>query len=304
MKIFGKNRESFIYCSDTQLKDLLVVDNAESFRYVFDRYDPLLKKNIENAFHVKSETAKKTFNKRCNELHDYLLADNCAKLKLFDPKCSTFEVWLAVASLSFFKKTFCDENTALVERYRKGDDAIVYQRYKNDFEEKIRLRGNKGTDVVEENAKDLAYDLKLHLFDDNYRRLNTYDPSKKSFDAWFKTVLNNFSIDQYKKTQKKEKEVINSGGFVRIDNEATSAWETSVVDIQDEEKEALLLELRELLNILEPPRYREVLIALFFDREKREDVAERLHITVDNLYNLTKRALDRFRKLCKEHEII
>ena len=304
MKIFGNRRDSFTYHSDTQLKETLLADKAEAFNYVFDRYGPLLKKNIGTAFQINPEDAEKTFKKRCNELHGYLLANNCAKLKLFDPDSSSFEIWLAVTSRSFFKKAFCEENTALAEKYRSGDPAMTFQRYKTDFEHAIRLSGEMKNDVIEENAKDLAQSIYEHLFKDNCRRLNTYDPSQKAFDVWFKTVLRNFSIDQYKKTQKKEEKVIDSGGFVRIDNETSPIWENSIINTDDEEKKELVQTLRELLDTLEPPRYREVLIALFYDGEKKEVIAEQLHVSMDNFYNITSRALARFKTLCKEHGLI
>lgn len=304
MRLFGRDKKQFAYQSDAQLAKALAAGQQAAFDFVFDRYHELLQSNIKSAFHIKeNDKAERVFKKRCSELQDYLLADGGAKQKLYNVEDSDFMAWLASVSYSFFKKTFCDENTAIAERYRKGDDAIVYQRFKSDFEEKIKLSGKKGLDVIEENAKDLAYDLKLHLFDDNYRRLNTYDPSKKSFDTWFKTVLHNFFIDQYRKNQKKEEEVIDSGGFVRIDDETNQLWESSIMDTDDNEKKEFIQILRDLLDTLEPPRYREVLIALYFDGEKKEDVAQRYEVSMDNFYNITSRALARFKKMCIEHGI-
>lgn len=297
MRIFGNKRDTFTYRSDAQLKDALVANNAESFKYVFDRYDPLLKKNIESAFHIKSETAKKTFNRRCGELRDYLLDNDCAKLKLFDPDSASFEVWLAVVSLSFFKQTFCDENTELAKRYRNGDDAIVYQRYKNEFADRVNLVSEWNV----ENAMDLSQNLYIHLQEDNYRRLNTYDPSKESFDAWFKRVLHNYSIDYFKKNQKNKKEVIESGSFVRIDDETPPTWQSSILNTEDEEKEELIQTLRELLKTLEPPRYREILEDLYYEGYKYEDIAQRYQVTIANAQNIASRALKRFKVICKEH---
>lgn len=302
MKLFGNHRNKFTYCSDMQLKEALFANKQEAFDYVFEQYAPLLESTVKSAFKVNEEEAKRTLKKRCTELQDYLLADDRAKLKLYEPDSIPFEAWLASVSRSFFKQTFCNENTALVDSYRKGDPAIVFQRYKFDFEQKIRLNGKKDTDVIEKDAEDLSQNLYIHLFKDNCHKLNTYNPAKESFDAWFRVVLRNFSFDQHEKEQRKEREVIDSGGFVRMDEQDTSpAWERLIQDTDDEEKRELLEELRELLQSLEPPRYREILMALYFEGEGKEDVARRYQVTMDNFYNISKRALDRFKKICKEH---
>lgn len=303
MGLFNIHKKKFTYQSDAQLIEALIDKQQDAFDYVFKTYKPLLKSLVESTFKVSigKEEAEQTLKKPCTALQDYLLANKCAELSRYNPDDSSFENWLASKSQKFFK-TFYEENTTLLERYRKGDHAIVFQRYKKDFEQKIRLGGIIDTDIIEKEAEDLSQNVYIHLFNNNYQNLNQYKQIKGSFDDWFRVVLKNYSADQHEKEQKKVKDVIDSGGFVRIDdNDTFTSWERFIQDTDDEEKKEMIETLLELLNTLEPPRYREILLALYFKGEKKEDIAQRYEVTMDNFYNITKRALDRFRQICKEH---
>ena len=59
-----------------------------------------------------------------------------------------------------------------------------------------------------------------------------------------------------------------------------------------------MMDLKTAIKCLMPPRYSEVLEALLLKDEEPEKVAQRLEITIENLYNLKSRALA---KLIKEH---
>lgn len=52
------------------------------------------------------------------------------------------------------------------------------------------------------------------------------------------------------------------------------------------------------LDELEPPRDREILTALLIHDEEPQEVADRFNVTVDNLYNIKRRALA---KLIQKH---
>lgn len=303
MKLFGINKKQFVYQSDTRLVEALSAGQQAAFDYVFDRYHELLQSNIKSAFHIKEkDKVERLFKKRCGELQDYFLANDCAKLKLFDQSNSTFDVWLAVTSFSFFKKSFCDENSALVERYQIGDETIVFERYRLDFEKFIKITGEQRTSVIMEDAKDLAYELREHLFQENWRRLNIYDPTRKPFDAWFKSVMHNFVIDYYKKNKKFEKHVIEKGGFFRIDEQdASPNWEQLIYTIDDEEKIELLNLVRKTVETLQPPRYRDILIDRFYKGEEYEDIAQRYQVTIANAQNIVSRALKRLKETLAEN---
>lgn len=303
MKLFGKNKKQFVYQSDSQLVEALVACQQDAFDYVFDRYHELLQNNIKSAFHIKEkDKIERLFKKRCGELQDYFLANDCAKLKLFAQSNSTFDAWLVVTSFSFFKKLFCDENNALVERYQNGDEAIVFERFRLDFEKLVKINGEQRSGVIMEDAKDLAYELREHLFQENWTRLNTYDPARKPFDTWFKSVMHNFVIDYYKKNNKFEKHVIEKGGFFRIDEQdASPNWEQLIFTIDDEEKIELLNLVRKTVETLQPPRYRDILIDRFYKGEEYVDIAQRYQVTIANAQNIVSRALKRLKEKLEEN---
>ena len=234
MKLFGKNKKQFDYQSDAQLVTSLIAGQQAAFDYVFDRYHELLHSTFKSAFHIKKkDNVDQIFTKRRGELQAFLLDSDSAKLKLFNPDESDFKVWLATASLSFFKNTFREENIAVVERYKSSDKAIFYERFKSDFEKKIRDTGEKNNDFIRQDAQLLSDDVFMHLSKDNWRGLSTYDPSRQTFDAWFGWVLHNYAIDQFRKSNKKsdedvynsmhskksEDDVIEQSGFFRIDEQ-------------------------------------------------------------------------------------
>ena len=315
MKLFEKNRKQFDYQSDALLVAALIAGQQAAFDYVFDRYHELLQCNIKSAFHIEKEKAERIFKKRCGELQTFLLDNDSAKLKLFNPDESDFNVWLATVSLSFFKKTFRDENSAVVEGYKGGDKAIFYERFKYDFEKKIRETGEKDNDVISQEAKLLSDDLFIHLSKDNWRGLSSYDPSRQTFDVWFGWVLRNYAIDQFRKrikktnedvyssihSKKSEDDVIEQSGLFRIDEQETiSKWEQQIFTVDDEDKEELIELLRKALKTLEPPRYRDILMDLYFEGKTYDEIIENYQVTKANAYNIVSRALYRLKTIIEE----
>ena len=60
----------------------------------------------------------------------------------------------------------------------------------------------------------------------------------------------------------------------------------------------IMMDIQQGLAKLEPPRDREILTALILRDEEPQTVADRFHVTVDNLYNIKRRALA---KLIQKH---
>ena len=53
----------------------------------------------------------------------------------------------------------------------------------------------------------------------------------------------------------------------------------------------IMMDIQQGLAKLEPLRDREILTALILRDEEPQTVADRFHVTVDNLYNIKRRAL-------------
>ena len=54
-----------------------------------------------------------------------------------------------------------------------------------------------------------------------------------------------------------------------------------------------MMDIKHGLDQLEPPRDREILSSLLLRDEEPHEVAKRIGVTVDNLYNIKRRALAR-----------
>ena len=293
MKLFGKNKKQFDYRSDTQLVEALIAGQQAAFDYVFDAYHPLLHSTIKSAFHInEEEKVEQVFKERCAELQSYLLADNCAKLKLYNSEDFGFVEWLASVSRSFFKKIVCDENIALVDRYREGDKAIVFERFQSCCEQIIRKIGGEESESKGK-AMLLLEEVHKHLLKDNCKKLNTYKPDQQVFDTWFKTVLHNFYLDQLEKENKFERSVLASGGFVRIDDQDIfPGWEKQIFNIDDKDKLELIKIISKTLETLQPPRYHDILVDLFYKGKGYDEIADSYQITKANAYNLMKTKIE------------
>lgn len=303
MKLFGKNKKPFDYQSDVQLIAALIAGQQAAFDYVFDQYHELLHSIIKRAFHSKETVKKEEYKQRCDELQMFLTSNDCAKLKLFNQEDFGFVEWLAKVSQSFFKKQFRDDNLTIVEKYIEGDSTIVYERFQSSCEQLIKRTRGGASDSNGGEARVLLDDLHKYLLNDNCKKLNTYNPDLQTFDAWFKTVMHNFWIDCLKadNENKFEKKVLESGGFVRIDDEDTCVgWDKLIFVIDDKDKIELIQKIRKTLKTLEPPRYRDILVDLFYKGKNYDEIAESYQVTKANAYNIVSRALDRMKTKIEE----
>lgn len=349
MGLFNIHKKKFTYQSDAQLIEALInkEDNKkgkqqrqDAFDYVFNKYEPSLKSLVKSAFKVSEEEAERALKKLCAKLQRDLLDNKCAKLKLYNPVDSPFESWFATKSQAFFKK-YIEKNTTLFEGYRKGDPKIVFERYKNDFEKKI-YGDKKDADIIEkeakdlsQEAKDLSQDLYMHLFNNNYQKLNQYNLIQGSFDEWFRGVLENYSIDLFRKRTKKsnkdvydsipskkvgrrskkseegnrsnidsekDDDLIEQCGLFRIDNQDTSpGWEKRKLDTDDEEKKKIIEFVRGVMAEVLSHRDYNILVDYYFNGMEYAEIAEKYNVKIGNLYDIISRANKRLREKMKEY---
>ncbi|MBQ6069589.1 MAG: sigma-70 family RNA polymerase sigma factor [Bacteroidales bacterium] len=152
---------------------------------------------------------------------------------------------------------------------------LLYDR----FRRLLRFNAMKAAPNVP--VDDLVQELYLYLSDGDWARLRRYD-SSLPFDRWLSVVSYRFFKDfsarmidsrrQIPITNLEDQELFNSG---------TTQMNHIMMDIQ-----------RGLAK-LEPQRDREILTALLLHDEEPQRVADRFQVTVDNLYNIKRRALAR-----------
>ena len=143
-----------------------------------------------------------------------------------------------------------------------------------------KAAGSKGVEV-----DDLIQELYLYLSADNWARLRRYDP-KQPFAAWFSVVSYRFFKDF-------SRSMIDMSSQVPIstieDRSPLLAGGTSI--------STMVMDIKNILKNFRPPRDRDILEAVLLRDEDPADIARRHNITVDNLYNIKRRALERFRKM-------
>lgn len=190
-----------------------------------------------------------------------------------------------MAKLVLFKRKFVPKDDAqMVAAMMAGDEAAIeyvfYDHYNPMLRSLANYTFNRWGASREKSItyKDLISELYLHLSKDDWRILKRYNP-ENPFEPWFSIVASRYFKDYYKKINP---QMIDS--LAEIPKDIMSSGES----LEDCE---LMRDLMRVLPFLEPPRYREILEELIIEDKDPEEVAKRHNITIDNLYNIKKRAL-------------
>ena len=126
-------------------------------------------------------------------------------------------------------------------------------------------------------------ELYLHLMEDNARRLRTFK-FDSSLYGWLKTVAIRYFMDK-----KNHDKVIDIQG-----SEPPPIKEiATTTHLMTEAK----LDIEKLLTAMPNERYAYVIRQLILEDKAPEDLAEEMQITVANLYNIKKRAIEQMTKL-------
>lgn len=157
----------------------------------------------------------------------------------------------------------------------KALECLLYDR----FRRLLRFNAMKAAPNVP--LDDLVQEFYLYLQADGWARLRRYDPSLP-FDRWLSVVSYRFFKDF-------SLQMIDSRRQIPItnleDQELLNAGTTQMTHI--------MMDIQQGLAQLEPPRDRAILTALLLRDEDPQAVADRFQVTVDNLYNIKRRALAR-----------
>lgn len=132
---------------------------------------------------------------------------------------------------------------------------------------------------------DVVQQLYLYLSENDWERLRRYNPAMP-FVNWFSVVSCRYFKDFFRSViDPTVREPI-----IYIDDHNPTLAITSEVS------QTLLGDLWRVLPLLEPPRDRQILKSFLIDDEAPETVAKRHGVTIDNLYNIKRRALTRLVK--------
>ena len=133
---------------------------------------------------------------------------------------------------------------------------------------------------------DLIQELYLYLSVNKWVRLKKYDPTLP-FNSWLSVVSYRFFKDYSHR-------MIDSHRQIPI----THIEDQQLLNTGTTQMNQIMMDIKKGFDELEPPRDREILTALILRDEEPQEVANRFNVTVDNLYNIKRRALA---KLIQKH---
>lgn len=125
---------------------------------------------------------------------------------------------------------------------------------------------------------ELINELYLHLMEDDARRLRQFE-GRSSIYQWLKTTAIRFFLE------KRDEMIENDSQEHLLQQVAT----THIVEV--EQHFSSKLDVENLLAHLPNRRYAYVIQRLVIEDAKPQEVANELGVTVDNLYNIKKRAI-------------
>ena len=157
----------------------------------------------------------------------------------------------------------------------KALECLLYDRYRS----LLRFNAMKAAPNVP--VDDLVQELYLYLSADSWARLKKYD-SDLPFERWLSVVSYRFFKDFSLR-------MIDSRRQIPI----TNIEDQKLLNAGTTQMSQIMMDIKNGLDELEPPRDREILSALLIHDEEPQEVAERFNVTVDNLYNIKRRALAR-----------
>ena len=129
---------------------------------------------------------------------------------------------------------------------------------------------------------EIISELYIHIQEDNWHKLRQFDFRSK-LTTWISVVASRFFIKKRNSLKK------NIGEDAMIEK-GYDPFKSMI----------LKMDMENTLENMQNRRYRDVLFDLFVEDMEPEEVAEKMKITVANLYNLKHRALQQFAKILKK----
>lgn len=154
------------------------------------------------------------------------------------------------------------------------------------FESLLRFNAQKAAGNKEVELDDLIQELYLYMSRNDWEKLRKYNP-ELPFANWFSVVSYRFFKDF-------TASMIDCTETVPI----SDMNERSLFQVGTGKIETIMMDIRQAIAKLKPPRDREIVEALLLNEEEPAEVAERYKVTVDNLYNIKRRAII---KLIQKH---
>lgn len=178
--------------------------------------------------------------------------------------------------------TWSDEK--LVSSVLAGDQKVIvyffYSRFASTFQYHIFKLLGYSVDVDE-----LVDEFFLYLFEDDWRRLRSYDGSISSLNTWISTVSYRFFRD-YKRSK------IDLNGVITINEQ----WETMRKDWIQRCDSGMKMDIQSAIESIKNHRDRLIAGRLLLEDREYDAVAKEFGLTVDYVYTVKNRILKQLKK--------
>lgn len=167
-----------------------------------------------------------------------------------------------------------------------NQDAIVYMfytKYSATFQYHIYKLFEGKVEVA-----DLVDEFFLFLFEDNWRRLRSFNPDKSSLNTWISTVSFRFFRD-YKRSK------IDLNGLITISDK----WETFRGNWVETIDAGMRMDIDRAIDTIKNDRDKEIAKRIFKDDKEYEAVAAEFGLKVDYVYTIKNRIIKQLRSNLK-----
>lgn len=156
---------------------------------------------------------------------------------------------------------------------------MFYKKYLPTFQYHVYKLFPYKTDVC-----DLVDEFFLYLYEDDWRRLRTYDSSKASLSTWISVTSFRF-FKNYKHSK------IDSNGLISTSDK----WESFVGDWVQSCDAGLLMDINAAIDAISNDRDREIARCLFIEDKEFAAIADEFGLTVDYIYTIKNRLIRQIR---------
>ena len=180
------------------------------------------------------------------------------------------------------------DDAQLVAELLAGNEGALHYVFYDHFNPLLKMNAYKAAGTKQVEYDDLVQELYLYLSDNDWEKLRKYNP-ERPFINWFSVVSYRF----FKDFSCSMIDLSNQIPISNMNDHQTTFMSNGTIG-------TIMMDIKHAISKLKPPRDSEILEALLLRDEEPETVAKRHNVTVDNLYNIKRRAIA---KLIKQHLI-
>ena len=180
------------------------------------------------------------------------------------------------------------DDAQLVAELLAGNEGALHYVFYDHFNPLLKMNVYKAAGTKQVEYDDLVQELYLYLSDNDWEKLRKYNP-ERPFINWFSVVSYRF----FKDFSCSMIDLSNQIPISNMNDHQTAFMSNGTIG-------TIMMDIKQAISKLKPPRDSEILEALLLRDEEPETVAKRHNVTVDNLYNIKRRAIA---KLIKQHLI-